>query len=52
MYLLHCSILSSVKNTKSAEVHARMHAKRKMLKEKLEIENQRTKDPLERETGK
>lgn len=52
MYLVHWTILSSVKNAKSAEVYARMHAKRKMLKEKLEMENKRTKDPLERETGK
>lgn len=38
MFLLHRTIVSSVKNPESAEVHARMHAKRKLLKEKLEME--------------
>lgn len=38
MYLLHRTMFSSVKNPESAEVHARTHAKRKMLKEKLEME--------------
>lgn len=42
---------SSEKDTKPAEVHAGMHAKRQMLKEKLEIEKKRTKDPLEKEAG-
>lgn len=36
MCLLQWTAFSSVKNTKSAEVHARVHARRKMLKEKLE----------------
>ena len=42
---------SSAKATKPAEVHAGMHAKRKMLKEKLETEKKRTTDPLEGEAG-
>lgn len=37
---------SSVKGTKPAEVHAGMHAKRKMLKEKLEIEKKKNKRPI------
>lgn len=44
-------MLSRVKNLK-AEVHARTHAKRETLNEKLDMENKRAKGPSERETGK
>lgn len=52
MYFVYWIIFLSVKNVKLVEVYVRMYVKRKMFKEKLEMENKRIKDLLEREIGK